>query len=189
MLCTLLLVLGTNPTLAQMACAKPSEQFTTETSGDINATAQGLTQIFSASVAADARKKVVDLIGKYPNADKVLLQRDLISATCELIKNSTTVDFDKKARLLIEITKEIQSAFAKASILLKPLKETMLVLSLYPPELSYYVAMTSYSVVFQRCELEGSSVEYGDGIEFQSYYAYEPNELKVVRMDAELERI
>ncbi|WP_342736282.1 hypothetical protein [Bradyrhizobium sp. B117] len=183
----ILLTFSTNSASAQMTCAKPSEQYATQIAGDVNATAQGLTRIFSAGVSGGARKEIVDLIGKYPNADRVLLQRDLISVTCELIKTSTEVDFDKKARLLIDITKEIQSAFAKASILLKPIKDAVLVLSSVPaPELEYFVAVVSDEVVYQRCAIKGGSVEYGDGVEFTTYYSYQPDMLKVVSLDANL---
>jgi hypothetical protein len=179
-LCALLIAASGQIANAQMVCAKPSEQYASDIAGDINATASGLTRLLSIGGGAQAHRTIVDLISKYPNADRVLLQRDLISASCELIKNSSA-SFSEKSEYLLKVIKEIQSAFNKASILLKPFKDSLLVLSSIPAaSLNYYIAVVSIATAFRRCSVTSGTVQYGDGIEFTSYFSYNPSELNAI---------
>ncbi len=183
--CFFLLFASATPAAAQMTCAEPSKQFTTEVEGDIKATAEGMKRIFEAQGAAQVRTKVVELIQKLPDANRTLLQRDLISATCELIKNSQAVDFDKKASLLINLTKEIQAAFAKPSATLNPVGENIIVATSLPTTaVDYALVMVSEASVYKRCDVRGGSVSAGERVEFQQIYAYARDELAISPIDA-----
>jgi hypothetical protein len=180
LLCLLSLLVWTTSAAAQMTCAEPSKQFTTEVEGEIKATAEGMKRIFEAQGAAQGRTKVVELIQKLPDANRTLLQRDLISATCELVKNSQGVEFDKKARLLIDLTKEIQSAFAKPSVTLNVIGENIIVASSLPaPQVDYALVMISEASVYLKCEVRGESVSAGDPLPFRKFYTFSKDELVI----------
>ncbi|MER9163615.1 hypothetical protein [Mesorhizobium sp. M0715] len=154
---------------AQMTCATPSMQVVD--SGT-------LAQIVVGNDKSLINKTVVDLIREYPNADRVLLQRDLISAVCELIKNSPNTSFAERAKLLLELTKEIQSAFAQRADVILPIGERLVVFTALPSgQLNYRLVMVSATWAFARCEVDGDAVNYGEGMTAKRFFLYDRSDL------------
>jgi hypothetical protein len=165
----LLTLLFGNQAAAQMTCAAPS----------LHVVDTNTTKAVASGDPSRIQNTVVDLIQRYPNADRVLLQRDLISSVCELVKNSPNADFNSKAKLLIDLTKQIQSAFEKASVSLELNADGINVLSsLAAPEIDYYVVMVSEPIVYTRCSVSNASVEYGDGVKSRKFVLYDTQALK-----------
>lgn len=156
---------------AQMKCASQSIQIVSKDT---------LTSIVeSNSLGNTIETTVVDIISRYPDSDRVILQRDLISMVCETISNSTDVPFSEKSKLLLDITREIQSAFSKTSLL--PFGENLLLLTRYnPSNVEFYLAMISRATIFTRCEEKGDEVVYGDGVDFSRYLRYRRSELRKI---------
>lgn len=151
--------------LAQMTCATPSMQVVDTGT---------LAQIVTGQDKSLINKTVVDLIREYPNADRVLLQRDLISAVCELVKNSPNTSFGERAKLLLDLTKEIQSAFAQHADVILPIGESLVVFTALPSgQLDYRLVMVSETWAFTQCDVDGDAVTYGKGATAKRFFLYD----------------
>ena len=167
----LLLALAFVPAAAQMKCATPSIQVVDKKTLDLI--------VGSDRHDATVETTIVDIISRYPDADRVILQRDLISLVCETIANSPDVTFSEKAKLLIDITREIQSAFSKTSLL--PFGESLLLLTrLNPSDLEFNLVMVSEATVYKSCKVNGTEVEYGDSVSSQYFLAYQRDLLMII---------
>jgi hypothetical protein len=160
---------------AQMQCATPSIQVV-----DPNK----LQAVIDSKDPAQMDKIVIDILHQYPSSDHLLLQRDLISSVCELVKNSPNDTFSEKAKLLIDLTKEIQSSFGKSSTYLKPIgNDLVLFTSVDAPDVAYYLTMASNVTIWTNCTVTDDKVEYADPVEFSRFVTYSGVHLNVMPPD------
>lgn len=95
---------------ADFPCPAPVQQTQDEIKGDIDGQAQTLFKIGAAQLKGAVQTSVVDLFSKYPNADKVAMLQDLLSTSCNLIKNSSMSDGEKFDRWMT-IFPQVKSFF------------------------------------------------------------------------------
>ncbi|ESZ02097.1 hypothetical protein X736_31350 [Mesorhizobium sp. L2C089B000] len=178
LLATFVVVLLCLPAQAQMQCAAPSQHVvvTNEASGIVNQ-------------EQPIKQTVTDLIQRYPQADRLLLQRDLISAVCELIKASPNTEFAEKAKLLIDLTKEIQSAFGSASTSIDVIGDYFAISTRLPTgNIGYALLMGTEYHVYAKCKVDEPhhELEYGNPVIFDGlFYTYDKSEIRRTRPDVE----
>src|SRR5262249_9937861 len=94
---------------ADFACPAPATQKDYDVKGEINGKAQTLLRVGNAELNGKIHETVVDLFSKYPNADRVVIIRDLTSTTCNFIKNATQLTDSQKLEKWMTIFPAIQS--------------------------------------------------------------------------------
>ena len=81
---------------ADFNCPNSTEQFNTEVRADLTSHAQDILRQNTDRVADHIETTVSDLYSKYPGADRIVVVRDLMSVTCQLIRNSESLTDDEK---------------------------------------------------------------------------------------------
>lgn len=81
---------------ADFPCPSPAEQTGSNLNVDVTGEAQTILKIGNADLKGRVEKTVVDLYSKYPHADKIIILRDLLSTTCNLIKSSSQLTDEQK---------------------------------------------------------------------------------------------
>jgi hypothetical protein len=81
---------------ADFTCPSPAEQTGSNLNVDVTGEAQTILKIGNADLKGHVEKTIVDLYSKYPHADKIIILRDLLSTTCNLIKSSSQLTDEQK---------------------------------------------------------------------------------------------
>jgi hypothetical protein len=83
---------------AEFECPLSTEQFGTEVKSDLTSHAQDFLHQNPQHFAKHIETTVNDLYSKYPAADRIVVIRDLMSVTCQIIRNSGSLSDDEKLK-------------------------------------------------------------------------------------------
>jgi hypothetical protein len=81
---------------ADFGCPVSTEQFSTDVKADLASHAQDFLHQNPERFADHIETTVNDLYSKYPAADRIVVIRDLMSVTCQIIRNSDSLSDDEK---------------------------------------------------------------------------------------------
>jgi hypothetical protein len=92
----LVIGLATPAKAADFPCPEPTQQTASNIKADVAGQAQTFLKLGAAELKGTVEKTVVNLFEKYPNADRVVMMSNVLSTTCNLIKNSTQLSDSEK---------------------------------------------------------------------------------------------
>jgi hypothetical protein len=79
-----------------LACPPPTSQMESDIKADLSGQAQTFLKLGGAELKGKVETAVQNLYAKYPSADRIVIIRDMMYTTCQLLNNSHNLDDEAK---------------------------------------------------------------------------------------------
>jgi hypothetical protein len=93
-----------------LECPKPPEQVNKEWKVDVETAVAKIVPAKGAELKAEINRATHDLLGKYPNADRLYLEQMMFSAYCSALRDDKTLTITVKTDKLKEYGKELRES-------------------------------------------------------------------------------
>ncbi|MGD9539970.1 hypothetical protein [Methylocystis sp.] len=89
-------------------CPEPIKQLDSTLQGSISGKAQALLKLGDVNFTGGVQTSVVNLLEKYPNADRIAIAQTLQSMTCQVLRNSGSLSDSQKLDRILDLARALE---------------------------------------------------------------------------------
>ncbi len=161
-----LLIVYSSCRRSTLDCPKPPEQVNKEWKVDVDAAIAKIGLAKGIELKAKTNRATQDLMGKYPNADRIYLEQMMFSAYCSVLRYDETLTQTEKAERLKEYRRELRESFqpekrsAEQKNLTRPILKLESHFNMTPP---YFTILNDGPVEAKQLKINLCSLYVKDG--------------------------